>query len=45
MADLLMGALARAGTGRDIWRAVAAPYSWIHAAPCYDALFAKVAGS
>jgi glycosyltransferase involved in cell wall biosynthesis len=45
MADLLVGALARAGTGRDIWRAVAAPYSWAHAVPCYDALFAEVVGS
>jgi glycosyltransferase involved in cell wall biosynthesis len=43
MVDLLLAALARAGTGRDSWRALAAPYGWAQAAPRYDALLADLA--
>jgi glycosyltransferase involved in cell wall biosynthesis len=43
MVKLLLGALTRAGTGRDTWRAVAAPYAWPQAAPRYDTLFAELA--
>jgi glycosyltransferase involved in cell wall biosynthesis len=43
LVDLLAGALARAGAGRDTWRAVAAPYGWATLAPRYDELLAEVA--
>ncbi|MBX0329870.1 DUF3524 domain-containing protein [Oscillochloris sp. ZM17-4] len=43
MADLLAAALARAGAGRDTWRALAVPYAWPALAPRYDALLATVA--
>jgi glycosyltransferase involved in cell wall biosynthesis len=43
LVDLLAGALARVGAGRDTWRAAAAPYGWPAVAPRYDDLLAKVA--
>jgi glycosyltransferase involved in cell wall biosynthesis len=41
--ERLVAALARAGAGRDAWRAAAEPYGWPAVAPRYDALLAEVA--